>query len=96
MQISGPHRIPLPNPPGVQVNPQPSGFVMPEERERQRKEGLCYRCGQKGHIATKCLIGNSDTKPKVKNTALETTLEEGVENETNSEQIQENPHNGQG
>ena len=75
---------------------RPRGFVTPEERERRRKEGLCYRCGQKGHIATKCPIGNSDTKPKVKNTALETTLEEGVENETKTDQIQENPRNGQG
>ena len=75
---------------------RPRGFVTPEERERRRKEGLCYRCGQKGHIATKCPIGNSDIKPRVKNTALEATLEEGVENETKTDQIQENPHNSQG
>ena len=60
------------NPPGA----KPKGFVSPEERERRRKEGLCYRCGQKGHIAPNCPIRNQDVKPKVKNTTLEATPDE--------------------
>ena len=55
---------------------KPKGFVSPEERERQRKEGLCYRCGQKGHIAPNCPIKNQDIKPKVKNTTLEAPPDE--------------------
>ena len=62
--------------PGNPSGAKPKGFVSPEERERQRKEGLCYRCGQKGHIAPNCPIRNQDIKPKVKNTTLEASPDE--------------------
>ena len=69
---------PSQNQPRTQGNtPKPRGFVSPEERERRRKEGLCYRCGQKGHIATNCTIRNQDIKPKVRNTTLEASQDEG-------------------
>ena len=75
--------------PGNPFGAKPKGFVLPEERERRRKEGLCYRCGQKGHIATNCPIRNQDIKPKVKNTTLEATPDEKGDsgaNITNSNQ----------
>ena len=62
--------------PGNPSGAKPKGFVSPEERERRRKEGLCYRCGQKGHIAPNCPIRNQDIKPKVKNTTLEAPPDE--------------------
>jgi hypothetical protein len=30
------------------------GFIPQEERERRRREGLCFRCGEEGHIGAQC------------------------------------------
>jgi hypothetical protein len=55
----------------VEIEKSPN-YVAPEERDRRRAEGLCVKCGEKGHIFRNCPNGWR-TKAKVKQPRSEKT-----------------------
>ena len=65
--------------PSRSFTPKPRGSLSQEERDKRRKEGACYRCGQKGHLFFNCPLKNQDIKPKMRVAVLEMTPEERAE-----------------
>ena len=65
--------------PNRSFTPKPRGSLSQEERDKRRKEGACYRCGQKGHLFFNCPLKNQDIKPKMRVAVLEMTPEERAE-----------------
>ena len=53
--------------------------LMPEERERCQSKGLCFYCGNQGHVSTFCPVKSmlvvATTTTTAKSTAVETTPE---------------------
>lgn len=41
----------------------PRTRITPEEKERRRQQGLCFRCGEKGHPASNCPLGQKPWAP---------------------------------
>ena len=62
--------------PSGSFTPKPWGPPSPEGRDKRGREGLCFGCGQKGHISPNCPLKCQDIKPKMRVTVLEMTPEE--------------------
>ena len=71
-------------------SPRPREVITPQERDRRQREDHCYRCGQKGHFAFKCPLGqNQDIKPKICAAVADMSPEERAKLKAQLEQVED-------